>query len=63
MRRIVRIGILLAAISAAPGPAVAQAYRTSCPPPLKEAAGACVRECPAGYEDRGRFCAFRSLGR
>jgi hypothetical protein len=27
------------------------------------AAGACVRSCPAGYEDRGRECVFRSLSR
>ncbi|GJD95208.1 hypothetical protein [Methylobacterium iners] len=33
----------------------------ACPPPLKFAAGACVRRCPAGYEDNGRTCRFRSM--
>lgn len=41
------------------GPAQAQ-WAASCPPPLKDAAGACVASCPAGYEDRGRTCTFRS---
>ncbi|MCJ2012131.1 hypothetical protein [Methylobacterium sp. J-076] len=34
-----------------------------CPPPLKLAAGACVRDCPGGYEDRGRVCLFRNQAR
>jgi hypothetical protein len=35
-------------------------WASSCPPPLKLAAGACVASCPGGYEDRGRVCVFRS---
>ena len=37
-----------------------QYWASSCPPGLKDAAGACVRECPAGYEDRGRTCVYRN---
>ncbi len=33
-----------------------------CRPPLKFAAGACLPVCPAGFEDRGRVCVFRSQG-
>ncbi|MGU3361235.1 hypothetical protein ACLBWX_12960 [Methylobacterium sp. M6A4_1b] len=33
----------------------------ACPPPLKFAAGACVRQCPAGYRDAGRTCRFKSM--
>ena len=34
-----------------------QNFRNACRPPLKYAAGACVRRCPAGYRDRGgRYC-------
>jgi hypothetical protein len=40
-----------------------QRFRNACPPPLKYAAGACVRRCPAGYEAIGRFCRFRSMRR
>ncbi|WP_082504445.1 hypothetical protein [Methylobacterium sp. Leaf117] len=40
-----------------------KAYRYSCQPPLKFAAGACVRRCPAGYRDTGRYCRFRSMSR
>ncbi|MCJ2067458.1 hypothetical protein MKK75_01325 [Methylobacterium sp. J-030] len=43
-------------------PANAQ-YATSCPPPKKFAAGACVITCPAGYEDQGRVCVYRNLSR
>lgn len=32
-----------------------------CRPPLKFAAGACVRVCPAGYQDMGRTCRFKSM--
>ncbi|MCJ2033876.1 hypothetical protein [Methylobacterium sp. J-068] len=42
---------------------VAKAYRYSCQPPLKFAAGACVRRCPAGYRDAGRYCRFRNMSR
>lgn len=38
-----------------------QQFGRACPPPLKYAAGACVRRCPAGYEDNGRTCRFRSM--
>jgi hypothetical protein len=38
-----------------------QQFARACPPPLKYAAGACVRRCPAGYEDNGRTCRFRSM--
>jgi hypothetical protein len=31
-------------------------FRHACRPPLKFAAGACVRRCPAGYRDEGRTC-------
>ncbi len=31
-------------------------FRNACRPPLKFAAGACVRRCPAGYRDEGRTC-------
>ncbi|AWN50057.1 hypothetical protein DK419_14510 [Methylobacterium terrae] len=41
----------------------AQQEESYCRPPLKFASGACVAQCPAGYEDRGRTCAFRSLSR
>ena len=27
-----------------------------CRPPLKFAAGACVRRCPAGFRDNGGYC-------
>jgi len=38
-----------------------QRFARACRPPLKFAAGACVRRCPAGYEDNGRTCRFRSM--
>jgi hypothetical protein len=38
-------------------------FRNACRPPLKYAAGACVRRCPAGYQDFGRTCRFRTLRR
>lgn len=41
----------------------AKAFRNSCRPPLKFAAGACVKRCPAGYRDTGRYCRFRSMSR
>jgi hypothetical protein len=34
----------------------ASPWGSSCPAPHKEAHGACVRECPGGFEDRGSFC-------
>ena len=43
------------------GPAQSYQYerRTTgrlCRPPLKFAAGACVRRCPAGFRDNGGYC-------
>lgn len=29
---------------------------SACRPPLKSAGGTCVAACPAGFQDRGRFC-------
>jgi hypothetical protein len=37
--------------------------RKACRPPLKFAAGACVRSCPAGYRDNGSTCGFKSMRR
>ncbi|WP_232632032.1 hypothetical protein [Methylobacterium sp. Leaf118] len=63
--------ILVAAPMATPaaaGPAQSylfgeQRFRDACRPPLKYAAGACVRRCPAGYQDQGRTCRFRDMRR
>lgn len=60
MRPLVRKLSLLALMTTVPVSAMAQ---YSCPPPLKFAAGACVAQCPAGYEDRGQECVYRSLSR
>jgi hypothetical protein len=40
-----------------------RSVRTACRPPLKFAAGACVRRCPAGYRDNGPTCGFKSMRR
>lgn len=40
-----------------------KSYRYSCPAPLKFAAGACVKRCPAGYRDTGRYCRFKNMSR
>lgn len=77
MKRHARAALLLALpIWAAPilasSPAAAQSpakdylfqekrFSRACRPPLKYAAGACVRRCPAGYEDMGRTCRQRSM--
>jgi hypothetical protein len=67
--RLVALGIILTVavtilVSLLRPPALrAQAEENYCRPPLKFAAGACVAQCPAGYEDRGRVCSFRSLSR
>ncbi|GJE53136.1 hypothetical protein GOFOIKOB_6212 [Methylobacterium tardum] len=37
-------------------------FRHACRPPLKFAAGACVRRCPGGYQDLGSYCRFRNQG-
>jgi hypothetical protein len=52
--------LVAAAICSASTAALAQ---QGCRPPLKFAAGACVAACPAGYEDRGSTCVFRSYSR
>jgi hypothetical protein len=52
---------LLLGVHPDPGFAQGPAYATSCPPPLKLAAGACVRSCPAGYADTGRTCVFQDM--
>ena len=59
-------------VSVLTGPAAAQSpakdylfqekrFSRACRPPLKYAAGACVRRCPAGFEDMGRTCRQRSM--
>ncbi|MGV7031617.1 hypothetical protein [Methylobacterium symbioticum] len=51
--------------AAAESPAQAYQYgrqfRNACRPPLKYAAGACVRRCPAGFQDNGRTCRYRTM--
>lgn len=68
MRRFWTVVMILGSVSAATN-ALAQwregnpeEFASSCRPPLKFAAGACVTSCPAGYEDRGRVCVFRGHG-
>ncbi|MCJ2083792.1 hypothetical protein [Methylobacterium sp. J-090] len=75
MNRLSCAALLLVAVAsplALPGPAMAQSpakdflfqeqrFSRACRPPLKYAAGACVRRCPAGYEDMGRTCRQRSM--
>lgn len=69
MLRLVALGIIVtAAVTVAvallrPPGLRAQQEDSYCRPPLKFASGACVAQCPAGYEDRGRTCVFRSLSR
>ena len=51
--------------ASAQSPAQSYAYqhkrlRNACPPPLKFAAGACLRRCPAGYRDMGGYCRLQS---
>lgn len=61
------VAALLVAGGALPQPAAAQSpaqsfvygqkrFRNFCRPPLRYAAGACVRHCPAGYRNEGRYC-------
>ncbi|MCC0808615.1 hypothetical protein FPV16_20790 [Methylobacterium sp. W2] len=38
-----------------------RSVRNACRPPLKFAAGACVRRCPAGYRDNGSTCGLKSM--
>ena len=61
-------GTLIPPAPASAGPAQSylfgeQRFRKACRPPLKYAAGACVRRCPAGYENLGRFCRLRNMMR
>lgn len=69
MLRLIALGIILTAAvtilaSLLRPPSVrAQQEEGYCRPPLKFAAGACVAQCPAGYEDRGRVCSFRNMSR
>jgi hypothetical protein len=48
--------------SSNPDERIEQGLAAACAPGLKFAEGACVRECPSGQEDRGRFCELRSSG-
>ena len=63
--------VMAAALSILPEPAAAQSpaqsfvyrqrqFRNTCRPPLKFAAGACVRHCPAGYRNDGGYCRLLS---
>lgn len=70
LRPIAAATLLLAAIlpplpAAAEGPAQSFVYgqkrfRHLCRPPLRFAAGACVRRCPAGYQNTGGYCRLRN---
>jgi hypothetical protein len=66
----VALSMLVLPISAAApalaGPAQSYQYRekrfrNACRPPFKFAAGACVRRCPAGYQNNGGYCRQRSM--
>jgi hypothetical protein len=70
-RFVLSAALVAAALSILPEPATAQspaqsfAYRqqrfwNACRPPLKFAAGACVRHCPAGYRNDGGYCRLLS---
>jgi hypothetical protein len=65
------VSLLLVAMALPPLPAAAQSpaqsfvyrekrFRNACRPPLKFAAGACVRHCPAGYQNMGGYCRYQS---
>lgn len=64
---------LLLAVAIPPLPAMAQSparsfayrqkrFRHACRPPLKFAAGTCVRRCPAGYRNTGGYCRLQNQG-
>lgn len=62
--------LALAALLCAAGAAAAQPRETrdrflarGCPPGLKYLAGTCVRFCPSGYRNEGRFCRLRQMNR
>ena len=73
MKRALVALALLAGAFAAPAPVLAgpaqdylfgeQRFRNACRPPLKYAAGACVRRCPAGYQSFRGYCRFRNMQR
>ena len=62
------IAVTLPALpAAAQGPAQSFVYgqkrfRHACRPPLKYAAGTCVRRCPAGYRNTGGYCRLQNQG-
>ena len=52
-------GLTPMTVSAGPAQSYQYERRTTgrlCRPPLKSAAGACVRRCPAGFRDNGGYC-------
>lgn len=72
LRRIAAATLLLA-VALPPLPAFAQSpaqsfvyrqqrFRHACRPPLKFAAGTCVRHCPAGYRNTGGYCRLQNQG-
>ncbi|TGD99659.1 hypothetical protein [Methylobacterium nonmethylotrophicum] len=72
--RLTCAALLLTVLGLSPVPAAAQGpaqsyefglkrFRHACPPPLKYAAGACVRHCPAGYRRVAPgYCRIRQGG-
>ncbi len=74
-RRLALAALLLPAVALLAGSAPVRAgpaqdyqfgekrFRNACRPPLKYAAGACVRRCPAGYQSFGGYCRFRNMMR
>lgn len=71
--RFLAIASLLLAVAIPPLPAFAQSpaqsfvygqkrFRHACRPPLKYAAGTCVRRCPAGYQTMSGYCRLRNQG-
>jgi hypothetical protein len=71
IRLLLSATVLAAAMASLPEPAAAQSpaqsfvyrqkrLRHACPPPLKMAAGACVRRCPPGYRNDGGYCRYLS---
>jgi hypothetical protein len=62
------LGLLAGPVPAFAGPAQSylfgeQRFRKACRPPLKYAAGACVRRCPAGFESFRGYCRQRNMMR
>lgn len=46
--------------SANPDERTEMQFAAACRPGLKYADGACVRACPAGHDDHGRWCEYRN---